>query len=338
MAYKKSAFTIVELLIVIVVIGILAAITIVSYVGIAQRANAATVQSDLSNAIKQIEMFQITNSDYPSTISTDCSTNPDTSTNKCLSATSGVVYTYNQSPTNNNIFCLTAKKDSVSYNIAKEGQILAGPCPVFNLDAGSILSYPGSGDIWYDLSGGDDDGTLYSDASYSYGGGGSMSFDGVDDNVSTSIPIYGNNMTWEAWARCAGSVNTYNMFMGRHLPYFGFYSGNSIVFSNYIGGVQRTIFAWAGVTLNTWYHLVFTTEYDGVNTTAKIYINSNLSSSGTWAGSQGNFNYAFTVGDGHPTTWYPFKGDVSSVKIYNETLSESDISNNFEKTRDRYGL
>ena len=52
MASKASAskgFTIVELLIVIVVIGILAAITIVSYSGVTNRANDVAVQSDLRN-------------------------------------------------------------------------------------------------------------------------------------------------------------------------------------------------------------------------------------------------------------------------------------------------
>ena len=63
----KSGFTIVELLVVIVVIGILAAITIVSYTGISQKANIASMQSDLSNASTQIKLFQITSptNDYP---------------------------------------------------------------------------------------------------------------------------------------------------------------------------------------------------------------------------------------------------------------------------------
>jgi len=45
-------FTIVELLIVIVIIGILAAITIVSYRGITAKANESTIKAELSNANK----------------------------------------------------------------------------------------------------------------------------------------------------------------------------------------------------------------------------------------------------------------------------------------------
>jgi prepilin-type N-terminal cleavage/methylation domain-containing protein len=52
----KRGFTIVELLIVIVVIGILAAITIVAYNGIQNRAVETAVLSDLNTFQKQIEL------------------------------------------------------------------------------------------------------------------------------------------------------------------------------------------------------------------------------------------------------------------------------------------
>ena len=56
---RQKGFTIVELLIVIVVIGILAAITIVVYNGIQNRANDAVVQSDLVNHAKKARLFRI---------------------------------------------------------------------------------------------------------------------------------------------------------------------------------------------------------------------------------------------------------------------------------------
>lgn len=44
-AIKRQGFTIVELLVVIVAIGVLAAITVVSYIGISQRATISSLQS-----------------------------------------------------------------------------------------------------------------------------------------------------------------------------------------------------------------------------------------------------------------------------------------------------
>ena len=63
-------FTIVELLIVIVVIAILAAITIVAYTGIRERAISSSIQSSALQAGKQIAAFGATNADiYPDTLS-----------------------------------------------------------------------------------------------------------------------------------------------------------------------------------------------------------------------------------------------------------------------------
>ena len=64
---QRSGFTIVELLIVIVIIGILAAITIVAYNGIQNRAYDTSVQSDLANTAKKLELAKIssTSDAYP---------------------------------------------------------------------------------------------------------------------------------------------------------------------------------------------------------------------------------------------------------------------------------
>ncbi len=64
---KKQGFTIVELLIVIVVLGILAAITIVAYNGVQAKAKYAREQSDMSAINEQILVYYATNGQYPST-------------------------------------------------------------------------------------------------------------------------------------------------------------------------------------------------------------------------------------------------------------------------------
>ena len=63
---KQSGFTIVELLIVIVIIGILAAITIVAYNGIQQRARDSARTSDIAGVQKALELYRADNGIYPS--------------------------------------------------------------------------------------------------------------------------------------------------------------------------------------------------------------------------------------------------------------------------------
>ena len=62
---KSTGFTIVELLIVIVVIGILAAISIVAYNGIQARAHNTTVKNDISNIAKKIHLIKAETGDFP---------------------------------------------------------------------------------------------------------------------------------------------------------------------------------------------------------------------------------------------------------------------------------
>lgn len=66
---KDSGFTIVELLIVVVVIAILAAITIVSYNGITNRANAAAADSLVATWRKKVEAFNAEEGRYPRLVS-----------------------------------------------------------------------------------------------------------------------------------------------------------------------------------------------------------------------------------------------------------------------------
>src|SRR5450756_885023 len=87
---KSSGFTIVELLVVIVVIGILAAITIVAYTGISSKATVASLVSDLDNASKQLKIFQVLNGAYPT--ANNCPTPGGTEI--CLKSSGGTVYVY----------------------------------------------------------------------------------------------------------------------------------------------------------------------------------------------------------------------------------------------------
>lgn len=62
---RNHGFTIVELLIVIVVIAILAAITIVAYNGIQARANDARTASTVRNYVQMFKLYKVDKGDFP---------------------------------------------------------------------------------------------------------------------------------------------------------------------------------------------------------------------------------------------------------------------------------
>jgi prepilin-type N-terminal cleavage/methylation domain-containing protein len=113
---NHRGFTIVELLIVIVVIGILAAITIVAYNGIQNRARASSASSALSQAAKKIAVWQVDNP----------GTTPSTLATVGVSNTTDVSFQY--TPGTNGAYCITATATNVSYTITESSQPTAGGC------------------------------------------------------------------------------------------------------------------------------------------------------------------------------------------------------------------
>ena len=62
-------------------------------------------------------------------------------------------------------------------NVVEDGLVLA-------LDAGNTKSYPGSGTTWTDLSGKDNNGTLTDGPTFNSANGGSIVFDGTNDQIN----------------------------------------------------------------------------------------------------------------------------------------------------------
>jgi prepilin-type N-terminal cleavage/methylation domain-containing protein len=133
-----TGFTIVELLVVVVVIGILASIALVSYAGISQRAVASSLQSDLSGSANRLKMFNVDNGVYPSTI--DCA-QADSSTNLCLRPSSGSSFTrYNVQNTSPQTFCLQENNGTTYYAIQNDTAPSVTVCPWINGVASTSLA------------------------------------------------------------------------------------------------------------------------------------------------------------------------------------------------------
>jgi len=65
--FKKNGFTIVELIIVIAVIGILASISLVSYIGSKERSQAEKAKTNAATVKKVVESYYSRNNIYPTT-------------------------------------------------------------------------------------------------------------------------------------------------------------------------------------------------------------------------------------------------------------------------------
>ena len=87
------------------------------------------------------------------------------------------------------------------------------------------------------------------------------------------------------------------------------------------------------------YYIACTREYDGVNTTMKIYIDGKLKVSQAYSGAPSDAaNDNINIGDGQTSNWYPFYGYIYNVTLYNKALSSNEIQQNYEQYKTRFNL
>lgn len=113
---KDEAFTIVELLIVVVVIAILAAITIVAYNGIQQRSTSSAVQSSVQQAIKKIESQKAVDGSYPANLAAININNSSSISYNYVTVESG------------GRACVSAQSGAIVYSITTASTLMQGDC------------------------------------------------------------------------------------------------------------------------------------------------------------------------------------------------------------------
>lgn len=146
---KQSGFTIVELLIVIVVIGILATLVIVTFTGVQQKARDTKRETDVKALASQLEAYYAQNASYPAL--TDLQTNTWVTANLKGLDTAGLIAPNGTAGTGGNTVvgsgaaatnyeyvvtpagCTTAAKDCTAYTITATKESSGTPIVKKNL-------------------------------------------------------------------------------------------------------------------------------------------------------------------------------------------------------------
>ena len=225
---------------------------------------------------------------------------------------------------------------------------------VLNLDAGDSNSYSGSGTTWTDLSGQGNHATLVNNPTYSSNNGGYLNFDGSNDYATLpNMDLTGNELTFSIWTYCTTTSQSASLiFLGDstashgngriiqvHLPYAvtggqyyfdkGYDGSSSASYDRINGSISSSDY------LNQWVNWSFTANAS--TGSMKIYRNASLYASGTgktktFSNSDGDMKYIAYSG----TNYY--QGRISNLQLYKKELSASEVTQNFEAAKTRFGL
>jgi hypothetical protein len=213
---------------------------------------------------------------------------------------------------------------------------------VLHLDAGNIKSYPGSGTTWTDLSGNGYNGTLINGPTYSSANGGSILFDGSNDYMSATISCSRTYYSIEWWTRPTALSNYDQVIMMNSSGSAGSYWSGFTVHTDSSGRLYIGTTGGSRITLGTgtlvngvWHHFVWTFN----NGSATLYKNGSSISAGSISVHSADFTL-LQIGAG-PSFGEGtlFDGNCASLKLYsNKVLTASEVSQNFNALRGRFGI
>jgi hypothetical protein len=205
---------------------------------------------------------------------------------------------------------------------------------VLYLDASNTKSYVSGSTRWNDVSRSGNNGALINGPTFNSANGGSIVFDGTNDYVSFSS-ITNNIYTIDFWYKMGGNDGSYGYFAssgdngfaigegGAGITYGQFYYWNSSV-STGLGLIPST---------TNWNHICTLINVSTNN--IQIYGNGNQLSTTTVTSMSTSIS---NIGRYITTNTHYLKGNLSSYKLYNRALSASEVLQNFNATKSRFGL
>lgn len=233
---------------------------------------------------------------------------------------------------------------NIAPNIVDNGLVLY-------LDAANIKSYPTTGTTWTDLSRSGNNGTLTNGPTFNSNNGGSIVFDGIDDYVQINNPnnLQNQNLTISVWIyQLPQTASIKDILDYDHVSlqgwviqsedattnryyYFGYYDGGSFQPSTGIGvgkGIQ--------LIDNVWQNLTYTKN----GTSVLGYLNGiqlvNFTAGNSNISYQPNRN--LRIANVVSVYQRQYKGNISQVSVYNRALTATEVLQNYNSTKSRFGL
>ena len=205
-----------------------------------------------------------------------------------------------------------------------------------NLDASRKSSYPNTGAIWYDISGNGNNGTMVNGPIFGTANNGLIMFDGVNDYVNlgnkSSLTPGTSDFTISFWMNPSSFSSTYSPFFTTAITnglWIGQISSNFVLRSyNVVDDIQYSVLP----TLNVW-TMITINRSSGI---ARIYYNDTMVASAS--NSRNYVSGNSYIGTDFVGSSNCINSKLSTFSYYNRALSATEITQNYNATKSRFGL
>lgn len=221
---------------------------------------------------------------------------------------------------------------------------------VFYVDAANSKSYVSGSTVWNDISKNSNDGTLTNGPTFDSVNGGSIVFDGSDDYVSHGDVLNferTDSFSIDVWTKL-DSISTVQILVAKwnNKGYEIFFLNPGKIgwtLANTGGGVNQIRIDSSDNVISVGEIFNLCVTYDGSSSTSgmKIYKNGNLLSVSSI---YNNLNSSislldeFRLGANSSGSPLPLNGNIFNVKIYNKELLSTEVLQNYNTLKNRFGL
>lgn len=316
---KQTGFTIVELLIVVVVIAILAAITIVAYNGITARSKDSVARADLASAYKKLESLKIADA---------AQTYPLTQTAAGLSGSGGTTFSYVARSAGAG-YCARSSYDAVAYFVTSSvSSVTRGSCEFLSM--------------WLPGSGGESSGYAYpvtlsqatsgtgvNTSAYTFNGsqrivvGSNSSIQLSGGSISLWVnptSTNGNLITAGAPGASGAVANISSLFVRLN---------NGVVNAGWTDGPVTTpdydqAISNASLAIGQWHHLVLSWRTSPSN--VRLYVNGVAQSAQDVFSNNNKTDWEDQLTVGGTSAGGNFSGSIDDLRIFNQVLTDDEVT------------